>query len=120
MHPAAGTLSFTFGDSYKSLLKGEPGHAAACAKGLIESSVGKDAPLAPVVIYWGTGATVIDPVMGALYQKQKCATGANVGRVQLPGHQTHFTTPGAAEPFFIPWIEDRFAGKPAAHGCPPA
>lgn len=120
MHPAADTLSFNFGDSYKSLLKGEPGNAAAWVKGLIEGSVGKDAPLAPVVIYWGTGDTVIDPVMGALYQKQKCAAGANVGRVQLPGHQSHFTTPGAAEPFFIPWIEDRFAGKPAANGCPPA
>jgi hypothetical protein len=44
--------------------------------------------------------------------------GANVQRVQLAGEQTHFTTPGASATLFIPWIRDRFAGKPLVNGCP--
>jgi hypothetical protein len=46
-----------------------------------------------------------------------CAMGANVARVQLPGSQTHYTTPPVAEPLYVPWVEDRFAGKPAQDGC---
>lgn len=37
--------------------------------------------------------------------------------VTMP-HIMHFSTPGAAEPFYVPWIADRFAGKPVANGCP--
>ncbi len=56
--------------------------------------------------------------MGAIYQKQMCGMGANVTRVQLPGEQNHFTTPPVAQPLFLPWIDDRFAGKPLDNGCP--
>jgi hypothetical protein len=37
--------------------------------------------------------------------------------VQLPGEQSHFTTPGTAMPLILPWVADRFAGAPAANGC---
>jgi hypothetical protein len=118
MHAAADTLSFNFGDSYKSLLKAQPDQAAAWVKGLIEGSVAPQLPVAPVVIYWGTKDVTNNPVMGKLYQQRRCAQGANVGRVQLPGEQNHFTTPGASQPFYVAWIEDRFAGKPLDNGCP--
>ena len=36
----------------------------------------------------------------------------------LPGEQNHFTTPAASQPLYVPWVEDLFAGKPAANGCP--
>ena len=67
-------------------------------KGLIEGSVAPEAPVAPVIIYFGDKDTTKDPTMGKLYQQQKCAMGANVTRVQLPGEQNHFTTPPVAEP----------------------
>ncbi len=57
------------------------------------------------------------PLMGKLYRKQMCALGGNVARVQLAGEQTHFSTPGAAEPLYKPWISERFEGKPIANGC---
>ena len=43
---------------------------------------------------------------------------AFVERVQLPGEQTHFTTPGVSAPLYVPWVKDRVAGKPIASGCP--
>jgi len=117
MHAAADTLSFNFGDSYRSLLKAQPEQPAAWIKALVEGSVGPQPPLAPVIIYWGTKDVTNNPVMGQLYHQRRCAMGANVTRVQLPGAQNHFTTPGASLPLYVPWIEDRFAGKPADNGC---
>ena len=46
-----------------------------------------------------------------------CNSGANVMRVQLPGDQTHFTTPRTAGPLFQDWIKDRLVGKPATNNC---
>ena len=70
-----------------------------------------------MIIYWGTHDTVVPPVMGELYRKQMCGLGGNIARVQLAGEQTHFSTPGAAAALYVPWIEDRLAGKPAEDGC---
>ena len=57
------------------------------------------------------------PVMGELYRAQMCKLGGNVARVELAGEQTHYTTPPVAEPLYVPWVKDRFAGKPAPDGC---
>ena len=46
-----------------------------------------------------------------------CRLGGNVARVKLAGDVTHFGTPGASEPLYLPWIKDRFDGKPAPDGC---
>ncbi len=118
MHPGADTMNFTFGDSYRSLVRPQPDNAAAWVKRLVESSVTSDPPSAPVIIYFGDKDVTNDPIMGKLYQAQRCAQGANVTRVQLPGEQNHFTTPPVSEPLYVPWIEDRFAGKPLDNGCP--
>lgn len=117
MHAAADTMNFAFGDSYKSFLLAEAAQADKWVAALIEGSVAPVKPAAPVIIYWGTHDTVVPPVMGELYRKQMCGMGANITRVQLPGEQTHFSTPGAAQPMFVPWIADRFADKELADGC---
>lgn len=118
MHPGSDTINFNYGETYKSLVKPQPGNAVAWVKGLIEGSVKPEAPVAPVIIYYGTKDTVMPPVMGEIYQKQMCGKGANVTRVQLPGEQNHFTTPPVAQPLFTQWIDGRFAGKPVDNGCP--
>ena len=117
IHAAAGTLNFVYGSGYPSLMKPKAGNAMAWATALLAGSVPDEKPIAPVVIFWGTHDTVVPPVMGALYRQQMCEKGANVARVQLPGEQTHYTTPGASQPIFIPWVADRFAGKPLENGC---
>lgn len=117
MHAAADTMNFTFGESFKSFALAKPENAVAWVDALVKGSVAPVKPLAPVIIYWGTKDTVVPPVMGELYRKQMCGIGGNVTRVQLPGEQTHFSTPGAAEPLFVPWLADRFAGKELADGC---
>lgn len=82
-----------------------------------KSSVNPVKPLAPVIIYWGNQDVTVPLVMGKLYYEQLCRLGGQVTRVQLPGDQNHFTTPGSAEPFYVAWVADRFAGKPVPKGC---
>jgi pimeloyl-ACP methyl ester carboxylesterase len=117
VHAAADTLSAAYGNSYKTLLKTTPSNAQAWAKALIEGSVAPVKPVAPVVIYWGTKDTVVPPIMGKLYQDQMCGLGGNVARVTLPGEQTHYTTPGSAEPLYVAWINKRLKGATTADGC---
>jgi pimeloyl-ACP methyl ester carboxylesterase len=117
MHAAAGTMNFTYGSGFSLLMKPKPGNAIAWATAMLAGSVADEKPIAPVIIFWGTHDTVVPPVMGALYREQMCKKGANITRVQLAGEQTHFSTPGASEPIYVPWVADRFAGKPLATGC---
>ena len=118
VHVMADSFSYAYGDQYKSLINPQPSNATAWLKAFIEGSVKPVKPVAPVVIYWGTKDTAVPPIMHELYQKQMCAMGANVGRNQLPGEQTHFTTPGVSAPMYFEWVKDRIAGKPLANGCP--
>ena len=117
MHVLADTLSFAYGASYRSLLSDQPTNLLAWARAFVAGSVPPVRPVAPVVIYWGTHDTVVPPAMGAAYQRQMCGLGGNVSRVQLPGAQTHFSTPGSAEPLYVSWIADRLAGTAAPNGC---
>ena len=117
VHAAADTLVFTYGKDFARLLKPQPTNTLAWVQAFTKSSVDPVNPVAPVVIYWGTKDTTEPPIQGKLYQIQMCKSGANVMRVQLPGEQTHFTTPGTAGPLFQDWIKDRLAGKPATNNC---
>ena len=114
----ADSFNYAYGDQYKSLLKPEPSNSLAWIKSFVDASVKPVKPVAPVIIYWGTKDTAVPPIMHELYQKQMCALGANVGRIQLPGEQTHFTTPGVSGPMYLEWVKDRINGKPLENGCP--
>lgn len=118
VHVMADSFTYAYGDQYKSLIKPQPSNSAAWLKAFVDGSVKPVKPVAPVVIYWGTKDTAVPPIMHELYQKKMCAMGANVGRNQLPGEQTHFTTPGVSAPMYLEWVKDRIAGKPLANGCP--
>ncbi|MES2586116.1 MAG: lipase family protein [Pseudomonadota bacterium] len=117
VHVMADSFNYAYGDNYKLLLKPESSNSSAWVKAFVEGSVKPVKPVAPVVIYWGTKDTAVPPIMHELYQKQMCAMGANVGRNQLPGEQTHFTTPGVSAPMYLEWVKDRIAGKPLPNGC---
>jgi pimeloyl-ACP methyl ester carboxylesterase len=117
MHSAADTLNFNYGQNFKSLAKDKPGNSLAWTKAMVQGSPNPVKPVAPVVIYWGTKDTTNPPIMGKLYQEQMCKLGGNVDRVQLPGEQSHFTTPGSSQPLYLQWIKDRLAGKAAINNC---
>ncbi len=117
VHVASDTLTYTYGNQYGVLMKSKVSNAKAWADAIVAGSVPKAKPIAPVVVYWGTHDTVVPPVMGELYREQMCKMGANVTRIQLAGEITHFGTPAASQPLYLPWVKDRFAGKPAADGC---
>ncbi len=117
MHVASDTFSFLYGSNFNSLFKQTPTNTLAWANALLEGSVPLAKPTAPVMIYFGDKDTTMPPVMGKIYQDQMCKLGGNVGRMQLPGEQSHFTTPGVAQPFYLQWMKDRVAGKPLKNGC---
>lgn len=118
MHVIADTLNYAYGAEYKTLLRDRPVNTRAWVEAFLAGSVPPVKPVAPVIIFWGTKDVVAPPVMHELYQRQMCALGGNVERIQLPGAQTHFTTPGVSAPLYVPWVKDRLAGKPLANGCP--
>lgn len=118
MHAAADTFSFNYGTNFKSLLRDKPTNTLAWANAFLTGGAAAVKPVAPVMIYFGDKDTTVPPIMGKIYQEQMCKLGANVGRMQLPGEQNHFTTPGTSEPFYVAWVKDRVAGKPLASGCP--
>ncbi|CAM3756649.1 lipase family protein [Polynucleobacter antarcticus] len=118
MHVTADTLNYTYGNQFKALLSDKPANTMAWVKALIDGSVLPVKPVAPVIIYWGTKDTAVPPIMHELYQKQMCAMGSNIERIQLPGEQTHFATPGVSGPMYLQWVKDRIAGKPVLNGCP--
>jgi len=117
VHAAADTLHYSYGDSFTQLLRPDPVNAKDWAETLVASAGPDVKPMAPVIIYWGTKDTVAPPFMHKLYRERMCKLGGNVARVQLAGDKTHFATPGASEPLYLPWIADRLAGKPAPDGC---
>ncbi len=117
MHAVADTLNYNYSSQYKSLLKDQAGNALEWTKAMVKGSVSPVKPIAPVVIYWGNKDVTNPPIMGKLYQEQMCKLGGNVERIQLPGDQTHFTTPGSSARFYRAWIKDRLDGKPATNNC---
>lgn len=118
VHVATDTINFNYGADYKSMLRPQPQNAKAWAEAIVAGSVDNTVkPIAPVMIIYGNKDTTLPPVMGEYYKQKICALGGNVTRIQLPGDQNHFTTPPLSPPFYLPWIKDRLAGKPAADGC---
>jgi pimeloyl-ACP methyl ester carboxylesterase len=117
IHELSASFSYSYGNSYKQMLKATPTNALAWVKAIQKQSPGLK-PMAPVVIYWGNQDDVVPPVMHKLYAQAACKQGAVMSRNELPGNNTHFSTPAASEPYYLPWIEERFSGKPALNGCP--
>lgn len=117
VHVAADTIVFNYGKEFMKLVKSQPENTQSWIEAIVKGSVPPVKPIAPVVIYWGTKDTTEPPIQGKLYQEQMCKLGGNIERIQLPGEQSHFTTPGAAAPLYQAWIKDRLAGKPAANNC---
>ena len=118
MHASSDTFNFNYGASYATLLKQTPANTLAWVQAVQKGGVPVAKPVAPVQIYFGTKDTAVPPMMHQMYQDQICKLGGNVGRMQLPGEQSHFTTPGSSKPFYLAWVKDRVAGTPLANACP--
>lgn len=119
MHAASDTMNYNIGSNYNSLLKPQFTNTMGWAQAMLKTSPAYEKLIAPVQIYYGAADTVNNPAMGQFFQEQMCKRGANVGRLELPGAKTgHFDEPPVSQQFFLPWIKDRFAGKPLANACP--
>ncbi|MDR3492560.1 MAG: alpha/beta fold hydrolase [Gammaproteobacteria bacterium] len=117
MHVASDSFNYTYHNEYKKLLRSDIQNPVLWIEANKKGSVLPVKPMAPVIIYFGNHDTTVPPIMGELYYKQMCKLGGNITRIQLPGDQTHFSTPPVAEPLYVKWIADRFADKPVEHSC---
>lgn len=117
VHGASDSITYSYGDQFAGLLRTNAANAKLWVQTLIDSAGPDIKPTTPVIIYWGTKDVVVPPAMHKLYRERMCQLGGNVTRVQLKGDLTHFATPGASQPLYLPWIADRLAGKPAPDGC---
>ena len=117
VHAASDSITYSYGGQFASLLRPDPVNAKLWAQTLIDSAGPDVKPTAPVIIFWGTKDVVVPPAMHKVYRDRMCQMGGNVARVQLKGDLTHFATPAASQPLYLPWIADRLAGKPAPDGC---
>jgi alpha-beta hydrolase superfamily lysophospholipase len=81
-----------------------------------ENTAGNRAGIAPILVMQGEADTVINPNSTAQYVQRACRFPEPVTSTFYPG-QTHQTIPGKAAPEYVPWIADRFAGKPAPSNC---
>lgn len=117
IHAMTDTMNFNFGTTYKDFLRKDPVNTKAWTMAMLKGSGQPVKSDIPIVIYWGTKDVVVPPVMHEIYQKQMCALGSSVTRVQLKGEQSHFTTPSTSAVSYTKWINDRFAGKPVENSC---
>lgn len=119
VHVAGDTLNYVYGDNFKTLISPTFTNAQTWVASMATGGVQPIKPLAPVVIYWGTGDVVIPPMMHLKYMESACKLGGEITRIQLPGKVTHFGTPAASQSQYVQWLSDRFAGKPlpTANGC---
>lgn len=117
MHVASDTFNYAYSTNYKNLLRPSINNASLWIEAYKKGSVMPVKPMAPVIIFYGNHDTTVPPIMGKLYAQQMCKMGATITRTQLPGDQNHFSTPASAEPLYLDWVADRFAGKPAKNGC---
>jgi alpha-beta hydrolase superfamily lysophospholipase len=81
-----------------------------------ENTDGNTPAVAPILIMQGTADTVVNPNGSTQYVQRACKFPQAVQYSIYPG-QTHQTIPYAAKPEYLPWIADRFAGKPAPRNC---
>ena len=114
-HVLSDSLTYSYGDNYKSLLRPVPGNAKAWIDALISGGIPNKNPNVPVLVYRGTKDAVPKPMVD-IYEAQMCKLGANVQHIEIEG-ATHFTSPVEAQSTFLPWVKDRFANKPLANGC---
>jgi pimeloyl-ACP methyl ester carboxylesterase len=70
----------------------------------------------PVFVAQGTADEVVLPGPNALLQEQWCAAGARLTMLWMGGID-HMKAAVTAGPAVVPWLADRFAGRPAGRTC---
>lgn len=81
-----------------------------------ENTAGLESTVAPMLVMQGLQDTVINPNGTTQYVQRACQFSQPVQYTLYPT-ATHQTVPLQAKPEYIPWIADRFAGKPAPSNC---
>jgi alpha-beta hydrolase superfamily lysophospholipase len=81
-----------------------------------ENTAGNEPTVAPLLVMQGLQDTVINPNGTTQYVQRACQFDQPV-QYSLYPTATHQTVPLQAKPEYVPWIADRFAGKPAPSNC---
>jgi hypothetical protein len=81
-----------------------------------ENTAGFAPTVAPLLVMQGLQDTVINPNATDQYVRRACEFDQPVQYLTYPT-ATHQTVPLQAKPDYLPWIADRFAGRPAPSNC---
>jgi hypothetical protein len=115
-HVLSDSLTYSYGENFKSLVKEVPTNTKAWIDAMIVGGIPSNTPAAPVLMFRGTKDAVPKPMVD-IYEAEMCKIGANIKHIELDG-ATHFTSPVEAQKTFLPWINDRFANRTLENGCP--
>jgi len=81
-----------------------------------QNTPGAASPDAPLFITQGDADKIVSPAVTAAFVQRLCDQGETVAFHSYPG-EGHITTPAVSVPDLVPWVADRFAGKPAPSTC---
>jgi len=107
------------GDTQPPVLKTDWDKAAAAQTFFRESDVGRQPIAGPLLVIAGEGDRTVPIAAVRATVKDACARGVALAFRAYPGLD-HDPTMEKSTPDQLAWIADRFAGKPAANGCPAA
>lgn len=114
-HHMSDTLNYAQG--YRGpILREKPENGEAWLRRIEANSLGNTPPKVPLAVYQGEVDQAVVPLATTIYVKKACASGAEVAYIRYEGID-HIRLAARAEPDFLAWIADRFAGAPAATTC---
>ena len=112
----ASEILATFAADDGASLRGPGSDAASWRQRLAESTAGRRAAGAPVLVWQGDADDLTPEPLAAAYVSRACAQGSTVDYRVYPG-ANHASVLGAARADVLAFLATRFAGRPAADGC---
>jgi pimeloyl-ACP methyl ester carboxylesterase len=109
--------SFAYTETYKGPINREKiVNSGAWLKHYEENSLGAPPPQIPVAVFQGDDDVAVAPAATAAYVEKACASGALIYYMHYAGTD-HIRLAEKAQPDFLSWIADRFAGKTVPTNC---
>jgi pimeloyl-ACP methyl ester carboxylesterase len=109
--------TYVYTESYKGkIARDQPANQEAWLKRIEANSLGNATAKVPVAVYQGEEDLAVAPAATTAYVQKACDSGAKVSFTRYEGTD-HIRLSAKAQPDFLAWIADRFAGKPAPTNC---
>ena len=119
----AGQCNHHMGDAYAyaegylgPIARADPDHQDAWRRREAQEALGAIAAKIPVAVFQGDQDAAVAPAATEAYVREACSARTVIAYTAYQGVD-HIRLAAKAEPDFLAWIADRFAGKPAPTSC---